>query len=1363
MRSAHFLVAALIGHLIVAGPVAAESVSTLVTCDPAQNLALEAAIDVSSEAGGDRYSRERAIDNDLATCWASEKGARLPQWIELRFAGPTSLTTLVVIPRDLPDLYANPRTVQVSFSDGPPIVEELDDRATPHFIRFDRRTTTSVRLTITGTHSQNVYVGLCELMAFDDPQGAVGPAERPEAPLERWRNVQLIETGREQHPCVYVTREDVERARRNIERHDWARDYADAIIARADSVVDHSPKWIHENTPEPGACFACGKGACPVCGAPWTKSGGWGGWASLDCSFERPGTVRCENGHILPGEQYPDPGTGYVTEDGRVLYFVGSYNAWVVENYMLWCRDLAFAYSITGDERYANTCAVILDALAEIYPHCTEGSWDYPSDPPSGRLARPWYQVARYLVPIVDAYDQIHDVAALNAPSFVNGMTRRENIETNMLKDGAWYCYEQSLKGSLHNGEADYIRGALAVGCLLGIEHYVDWAVDGPYGIYAMIHNNADRDGRYTESSLMYALHARNLYLTFSEPLVNYRSEKYPNGLNLYDDPAFRAFYVLPALSLELAGHMPRYGDVGPDTGRELPPAHLFDSRDYQYAERIAARSTIPGVRNAFASLVSFFADGDLQGLRSGSSDREWLLFHSDDGLASSLPLSGNLLRQIQASHNFGQKGIAVLRTPDSPARQACLLRYGPSLNHGHLDDLNINYVALGWEVTYDLGYGDGATPTQRGWAKQTASHNLVLVDELPQLSGADDDSGGSLHLFAGMPGLQVVDADADAAYRSRGVEEYRRLIALVGDGPGSYLLDIFRVEGGAQHDYVAHALSDDATVAGVDLAAPEEGSLAGPGIDWGARQMADGYLSGVPHERYWNPPPGNGLGFMMNPERGATDGPWSVTWRMPDGESLLRMHVLGQQDTEVIRTWAPGIFPSQPPAAHIVARRRSDGRPLTSTFVTLREPIGATPSVIEGVQGAELLDAATTDDGSLRLLASLNLVLFQAEDFGGEVSFRLHAPEAGSYYLHIAPWRSPRYGAVRFALDGDPVGRTHVATGPTVAAGPPLTMGPFELAAGEHTLTVTTVDAGEGDPWISFRAIGLSTKAAPDRAPTPPAIASITAIPTDAVAAVAVERKDGTTERYLYAGTPGGSVTAGEIALDGCFAQVRSEGQRTVGASLIGRSLSTPDLQLSLAHGEHSGRIARIDYERNLVYVDAALPTDDRLRFQTVIFDRPEYSRSTSYTIHDVRREGDLSVIDLGNQRIILGEGTVDQQPTSPTRLTSLTPHDYARRPTFFEGKALTTADFTVQTTIRRVDYAQPFIVDVDSTEGFDAGETFYYLDLRPGDEFVIRNWASLSFEAERPHVVATDDVTLTVAGEPVEFDLTRPEMPRG
>ena len=1023
---------------------------------------------------------------------------------------------------------------------------------------------------------------------------------------ERWRDVKLTETGRDTHPCVYMTPADVELAKRNIERFQWARDCADTIIRRADGVVGRDPEWIRENCPGKAAPFGYGETGCPICATTYPA------WGNADCSFDRPRTVTCPNGHVLPDDDHPDSGTGYLAPDGRRHWFVAVYNTWVVETYQKWCHWLSYAYSITGEEKYAATCAVVLDALAEIYPSCDKGPWDWWWDC-SGRLSRPGYQASRVLITLVDYYDRIHNSSSLDGPSFVDGLTRRQNIEENMLKNGAAYCYEQSLAGGVNNGEADYVRGCLAVGCLLGIEAYVDWAVEGPYGIRALINNNADRDGRYVETSLGYARSCRTLYLTFSEPLINYRSDKYPNGLNLYDDDTFRSFYILPILSMDCVGHWPRYGDWSPDTDRIDPQERSFDPLDCLYAERIYARTSRPEVKQAFGSLIAYLAHGDVERLRARAADREWLLFHSDGIPQGDASLPDDLERRVSATSLMGQKGIAILRTLPGEHAQACLLRFGPVLNHGHLDDLNINYYGLGYELTYDIGYGNGVTNTQKGWARQTASHQLVLVDELPQQSGTEmDDSGGSLHLFAGMPGLQVVDADADNVYRSTGVTTYRRFVALVGDGPGSYLLDIFAVDGGSRHDYMAHALSNEIEFHGVILGEREPGSVAGPEYDWGTRQQNDGYISGVPRSPAWIPPPGNGLGFMMHPRRGTSEGPWSATWRLPDGQSRLRMTVLPEGADEIINAWAPGIYPPRPKAEHVIVRRRSDGGPLQSTFLTLREPF-------------------------------------------------------------------------------------------------------------------------EGSPTIE-RAERLAT--------------------TDGASALAVHHRDGQTDRFVYAGTPARAVSAGEITLDGCFGLLRAADGRPLGAHLIGKSMRSPGFGIELARPGYTGKVVRVDYEKNWVYVDEALPTDGRLDHQVVAYANPAYTRNTAYTIHRVFQDGDLSVIDLGTQRTVLGQGTLDSDPPSGTEMTSATQHDYARGLTrqgvrFFDGKMLRSVDGEHETRIVRARYGQPFELTVESTAGFEAGDTFHYLDLYPGDNFVVHNWAAVNVdEAGQPHVTATDDVTVTIDG---------------
>ncbi len=758
------------------------------------------------------------------------------------------------------------------------------------------------------------------------------------------------------HPTVCLTPADIRLAKTNIARFEWARETADSIQRQAETWLAKPDDWFLRNVPSAGACFAYGFTGCPICGTSW------GTWGGVNASFDQPGRVICARGHTLPDAQHPDAGTGYVGDDKRIHYFVGSFNAWAVETLTFKAADnLAYAYTLSGDERFAAKASLILDALAAIYPSCDKGSWDYPSRPPSGRLNRPWYQVARVLVHYVDQYDQIFASSSLDAPSVRPGLTRRQNIETNLLQNGAAYCYARSQAGTLHNGEADYIRGALAVGACLGLPEYVRWAVDGPFGIYSMLDNNLDRDGQYFETSALYAGHSRDLYLTFAEPLLNYRGSAYPDGVNLYQHPKFRRFLQLMDSSLNCAGHTPRFGDSGPDTSHIIPPPRPFDPDDYSALERLYARTEDPAAQSQLAALLAWLAEGDAAGTRAGLrgskpsptaavpwlanrdvergyarfGEKRWLLFHARPLPSATEPPAPELLQPLIGCALFGQKGIGILRQGTGPSAQALLLRFGPSLNHGHRDDLNLSYFARGYELTYDLGYGLGSTHTQVGWARQTASHNLVVVDERSQGEGTAG-SGGSLHLLADLPGVKLIEASSESSYAAQAVSLYRRTLVLIGSPADGYALDLFRVKGGHQHDYLFHAMGEDAELAGVSLGAEEPGSLAGAGICWGGQQLNDGDVAGHPNRPYWNPPPGNGYGFLIQARRGPTDGAWSAQWAI-DATNGVRLHMAAQPGAEVITALAPGIYPRLPKARYVIARRK--GPDLESQFAAVIEP----------------------------------------------------------------------------------------------------------------------------------------------------------------------------------------------------------------------------------------------------------------------------------------------------------------------------------------------------------------------------------------------------------------------------------------
>jgi len=769
------------------------------------------------------------------------------------------------------------------------------------------------------------------------------------APPRVMTSSSLIIEGVKQHPTLAMTPGDVKRGRQNYSSYAWAKEIGDDVTSAANVWLARDAAWIRQHMPGKAACFAYGFAGCPECG------GKTGIWANADCSFKDPGIVVCSGGHRLPSEKYPDSGTGYTGPDGRKHYFVGTYNAWAIEKFIYGAYDLAYAYSLTGDECYATRCAEILDSVADIYPTCTTGSWDYPETRPgqnSGRFNRPQYQVGRVLIPLSDTYDQIFHVAALDEPSVRRDISRRENIEKNMLLDGAWYCYNQSFKfNGLTNGSADYIKGSLVVGLVLGIPEYVTWAVDGPYGIRSMLANNIGRDGTYYETATGYSYYTRFIYRGYAEYLRNYRGSAYPEGVDLYKDQRFKDFMLLLNLETQLAGAMPSYGDAAPITTAWEVKDRPFEKYDFECLEYLRVRATDHREREDYNLLSDWLSEGRPEEFYKDSSSARWFLFNGQPMEQVKGRGVSDLVSPITQSHVLGQKGLAMLRTGQNPeSSQGAMMRFGPSLNHGNLDDLSFTYHALGHDMTYDLGYALGSAHVFTGWSKQTASHQLVVVDEKSQgQNGAP--TGGSLRAFMSGDFTQAMEASAPGSYRSQGVKEYARTMFLVDDMQSTqstingvidsttpYLVDIFRVDGGTKHDSFSHTPGREVAFGGVNRGEVTSGSLAGSDIAWGNQILVDGDISGQSNKPYWIAPPENGYGFLVEPQQLEPVEPvWWADWKLPESEDHVRLWFPTNESDNVKTAWGPGILKNLPDAQYVVRSRKPvNGK---SVFVTVWEP----------------------------------------------------------------------------------------------------------------------------------------------------------------------------------------------------------------------------------------------------------------------------------------------------------------------------------------------------------------------------------------------------------------------------------------
>gem|GEM_PF-645562 len=145
--------------------------------------------------------------------------------------------------------------------------------------------------------------------------------------------------------------------------------------------------------------------------------------------------------------------------------------------------------------------------------------------------------------------------------------------------------------------------------------------------------------------------------------------------------------------------------------------------------------------------------------------------------------------------------GHACLAGGEGEAQWQVHLTWSPGMGHAHADGLSLLLAAGPTELLSDLGYTHSR---DRAWTLPTLAHNTVVIDHLDQT--ANRTTFGSLRfLDVANPGCQIVSVDNPQVYRGLASTYRRTLIAVNGD----YVVDLFEVEGGRQHDYLLHGCTD--------------------------------------------------------------------------------------------------------------------------------------------------------------------------------------------------------------------------------------------------------------------------------------------------------------------------------------------------------------------------------------------------------------------------------------------------------------------------------------------------------------------------------------------------------------------------
>lgn len=153
--------------------------------------------------------------------------------------------------------------------------------------------------------------------------------------------------------------------------------------------------------------------------------------------------------------------------------------------------------------------------------------------------------------------------------------------------------------------------------------------------------------------------------------------------------------------------------------------------------------------------------------------------------------------------------GHAVLGSGSGIRQVQAHLGYSAWHGHNHYGSLNLILFAHGKEMISDIGY----THTRaRSWTMTTAAHNTVVIDGKSQRQDNSPRAGlGDLLMYnTENPNFQVVEVKANQVYENNPDDYRRTLIAVRGDKQLSYLVDLFHVTGGQQHDWILHGSADE-------------------------------------------------------------------------------------------------------------------------------------------------------------------------------------------------------------------------------------------------------------------------------------------------------------------------------------------------------------------------------------------------------------------------------------------------------------------------------------------------------------------------------------------------------------------------
>ncbi|MEW6356513.1 MAG: heparinase II/III family protein [Planctomycetota bacterium] len=612
------------------------------------------------------------------------------------------------------------------------------------------------------------------------------------------------------HPCGPYSLADVHRAKANIEKHEWARKILDGFKRSSKFWMDMPDEQIKDWVPDLTPFRVVD---CPNCDALWAicwKHLGGGRFQCRKCGTEYPNEKFPETkteillsptGNLIPHPYYESP-------KGK-KHRLSGYERYVRIGELGSLGQMGRYYALTGDKTYAEKAVKVMRRLAEVYPDYVPHDWyniyeDY-SNTQSGKMSGWKLHDCTTMLEICLCYDLIYDSGALTEKDKIA-------IENNVFRELGEFLLPIPQRGCCINDGPFQMSAAAYLGVLLGDHRLVKWAVEPPGGFMGFVRDYFFRDGHWEDGSPAYEAMALSRFYVLPEILQGYSDPPEYKGRDRYDkldvlaDPLIRKIHIAPLFNMFPDRSLPPINDGG-------KPCH--------YSKTHAEVNHFWYPSQEGLEILNWVYDGKLD--ETGSEYALWRRDPNQD--------FGKVKQRCLSDKSVLRPGLgwAILREGEGKDRTDLVLDYGePCGWHGHPDRLNFILWANGREVVTDLGYL-GARHHFRPWMAHGVCHNLVMVDGKDQAR-----QPGKLILFQPGERVQAVVAEAPKTYPQ--CSRYERSMLLITPSPGvQYVVDVFRVAGGGQHDFAFHGDGAVFECSALADARPYQGEV-GPkegGYDW--------------------------------------------------------------------------------------------------------------------------------------------------------------------------------------------------------------------------------------------------------------------------------------------------------------------------------------------------------------------------------------------------------------------------------------------------------------------------------------------------------------------------------------------------